>query len=70
MSLGIQGGGLAGRRFAPPSVRVVVVGREPGSVPRPALSSDPWVRAGGGCGWSRWHRAGCGEKSVWCMFAV
>ncbi|MGW1618452.1 ATP-binding protein [Streptomyces sp. NPDC002172] len=81
-----HGGGLAGlelvlgrggRRFAPPSLRVVVVDREPGRVPQLALNSDPLGESGRGLRlveavsrrWG-WHRAGCGEKSVWCTFAV
>ncbi|MER6527696.1 ATP-binding protein [Streptomyces sp. NPDC001508] len=80
-----HGGGLAGlelvlgagRRFALPSLRVVVVDREPARVPQLTVSSDPLVESGRGLRlveavsrrWG-WHRAGCGEKSVWSTFAV
>ncbi|MEU9151679.1 ATP-binding protein [Streptomyces sp. NPDC048417] len=80
-----HGGGLAGlelvlgagQRFAPPSLRVVVLDREPARVPRLPVSSDPLAEGGRGLRlveavsrrWG-WHRAGCGEKSVWCTFPV
>jgi anti-sigma regulatory factor (Ser/Thr protein kinase) len=67
----------AGRRFAPPLLRVMVLDHAPDRVPELPTLVDPFSEGGRGlrlvealsCRWG-WHRTGFDEKQVWCTFAL
>ncbi|MEU9185091.1 ATP-binding protein [Streptomyces sp. NPDC048484] len=80
-----HGGGLAGlelilgagRQFAPPALRVMVIDHAPDQAPELAGDDDPFSERGRGlhlvAALSRrwgWHRTGFDEKQVWCTFAL
>lgn len=80
-----HGGGLAGlelilgagRQFAPPVLRVMVMDHAPDRLPQPS-GSDGLLNEGGrglhlvaALSWRwGWHRTSFDEKQVWCAFAI